>query len=88
MAETFLKEIEAWVFDFVKDKDRLALEIAKDPPVVDEKTKGTCSAFLEDTARMLLVTSGWGDYLWGSRTFCRNLLAYANQEPGNDKTPE
>ncbi|KAF3031153.1 hypothetical protein E8E11_010459 [Didymella keratinophila] len=88
VAETFSKEVEAWVSDFVEDEDRLASEIAKDPLVVDEKTKETRSAFLEDTARTLLVTRGWGDYLWGSRTFCRNPLANAKREPGDDKPPE
>jgi hypothetical protein len=87
-AEIFSKEVEAYVSDFVKDEDHLASEIAKDPLVVDEKTKKTRSAFLEDTARTLLVTREWGDYLWGSRTFCRNPLANAKREPGDDKPPE
>ncbi|KAF9698074.1 hypothetical protein EKO04_003953 [Ascochyta lentis] len=49
-AERFSKEVEACVSNLVKDKDHLASEIAKDPLVVDEKTKETRSAFLEDTA--------------------------------------
>ncbi|KAK7177855.1 hypothetical protein PSPO01_16098 [Paraphaeosphaeria sporulosa] len=51
VAETFSKEVEAQVSDFVEDPDRLASEIAKDPLVVDEKTKETRSAFLDDTAQ-------------------------------------
>jgi hypothetical protein len=87
-ADRFAKEVEAWVSDFVSDEDRLASEIAKDPLVVDEKTKETRSAFLEDTARALLVTRKWGDHLWGSRTFCRNPLVNAKREPGDDEPPE
>jgi hypothetical protein len=87
-AERFSKDVEAWVFDFVEDEDRLALEIAKDPIVVDEKTKETRSANLEDTVRALLVTREWGDYLWGSRNFCRNPLVNAKREPGDDEPPE
>lgn len=56
VAETFSKEVEAQVSDFVEDPDRLVLEIAKDPFVIDERTKETRSAFLEDTARTLLIT--------------------------------
>jgi hypothetical protein len=88
VAETFSKEVEVQVSDFVEDEDLLALEIAKDPLVVDEKTKETRSAFLEDTARTLLVIREWGDHLWGSRTFCRNPLANAKRELGDDKPPE
>ncbi|KAF3032319.1 hypothetical protein E8E12_002216 [Didymella heteroderae] len=87
-AERFSKEVEAWVSDFVEDEDRLASEIAKDPLVVDEKTKETRSAFLEDTARTLLVTRKWGDHLWGSRTFCKNPLVNAKREPGDDEPPK
>lgn len=67
-AERFAKEVEAWVSDLVKDEDRLAVEIAKDPIVLDEKTKETRSAFLEDIAHTILVTRGWGDQLWGHRS--------------------
>ncbi|KAF3025445.1 hypothetical protein E8E11_004280 [Didymella keratinophila] len=87
-AERFSKEVEACVSDFVEDEDRLMSEIAKDPLVVDEKTKETRSAFLEDTARALLVTGEWGDHLWGSRTFCRNPLVNAKREPGDNEPPE
>ena len=86
--ETFSKEVEAQVSDFVEDEDRLALEIAKDPLVIDEKANETRSAFLADTARTLLVTREWGDQLRGSRSFCRNPLFNAKQEPGNDQPPE
>jgi hypothetical protein len=88
VAETFSKEVEAQVSDFDEDPDRLALEIAKDPFVIDEKTKETRSAFLEDTARTLLITREWGDHLWGRRPFCRNPLFNAKPEPGDDKPPK
>lgn len=88
VAETFSKEVEAQVSDFVRDEDRLALEIAKNPLVVDETTDETRSTFLEDTANTLLVTRGWGDYLWGSRTFCRVPLLNARPEPDHSKPPE
>jgi hypothetical protein len=44
-AETFSKEVEAQVSGFVEDLDHLASEIAKDPLIVDEKTKESRSAF-------------------------------------------
>lgn len=88
MAETFAKEIEAWVSDFVKDEDALAVEIAKDPIVLDEKTPKSRSAFLEDTARTILITREWGDHLWGSRTFCRSPLANEKRELGGDEPPK
>ncbi|KAF3031700.1 hypothetical protein E8E11_000669 [Didymella keratinophila] len=86
-AERFAKETEAWVSDLVKDEDRLAVEIAKDPIVLDEKTKETRSAFLEDIARTMLVTRGWGDQLWGHRRFCTSPLANEKLELGDDKPP-
>ena len=88
VAETFSKEIEAWVSDFVKDEDRLAFEIAKDPIVLDKKTGKSRSAFLEDTARTILVTREWGEHLWGSRTFCRSPLANEKREPGDNEPPK
>jgi hypothetical protein len=57
-AEISAKEIEAWISDLVKDEDHLAVEIAKDPVVLDEKAKEIRSAFLEDIARSMLVTRG------------------------------
>jgi hypothetical protein len=88
VAEAFSKEVKARVSDLAEDEDRLVSEIGKDPLIVDEKTKETRSTFLEDTARTLLITREWGDHLWGSRTFCRNPLANAKREPGDDKPPE
>ena len=88
MAETFSKEIEAWVSGFVKDEDRLAVEVAKDPIVLDEQTRKSRSAFLEDTARTILVTREWGDHLWGRRTFCRCPLANEKRELGDDEPPK
>jgi hypothetical protein len=86
-AETFSKEIEAWVSDFVKNEDHLAIEVAKDP-FIDEDTKTSRSAFLEDTARTILVTRQWGDHLWGSRKFCGSPLANEKREPGDNQPPE
>ena len=86
-AERFAKEVEAWFSDLVKDEDRLAVEIAKDPIVLDEKTKETRSAFLEDIARTMLVTRGWGDQLGGHRRFCTSPLANEKLELGDDKPP-
>jgi hypothetical protein len=87
-AEKFAKEIEAWVSDLVKDEDRLAVEIAKDPVVLDAKTKEIRSAFLENIARTMLVTRGWGNQLWGHRRFCTSPLANEKRELGDDKPPE
>ncbi|KAF3036748.1 hypothetical protein E8E11_006095 [Didymella keratinophila] len=87
-AERFAKEVEAWVSDLAKDEDRLAVEIAKDPVVLDEKTKEIRSAFLEDIARTMLVTRGWGDQLWGHRRFCTSPLKNEKRELGDDKPPE
>jgi hypothetical protein len=86
-AETFAKEVEARVSDFVKNEDRLALEVKKNRIVLDEKTQETRSAFLEDAALTILVTREWGDRLWGRRTFCRTPLANAKREPGDDGPP-
>jgi hypothetical protein len=84
-AEKFAKEVEEWASDFVKDKDRLAFEIAKDPIVLDKQTKDTGSAFLEVVARIMLVTREWGDHLWG---FCTSPLHNAKPEPGDNKPPQ
>jgi hypothetical protein len=86
-AERFAKEVEAWASDLFKDEDRLAVEVAKDPIIVDEKTKETRSAFLEDIACTMLVTRGWGDHLWGHRRFCTSPLTNAKRELGDDKPP-
>jgi hypothetical protein len=88
MAETFSKELEACVSDFVKDEDRLAAEIAKDPIVIDRETKKSRSAFLEDAAHTILVTREWGDNLWGSRKYCRSPLANEKRELGDDEPPK
>ena len=87
-AERFAKEVEAWASDLVKDENRLAFEIAKDSMILDERTKETRSAFLEDTARTMLVTREWGDHLWGHRRFCTSPLANAKRELGDDKPPQ
>lgn len=63
VAEAFSKEVKARVSNLAEDEDCLVSEIAKDPLIVDKKTKETRSTFLEDTARTLLITREWGDHL-------------------------
>jgi hypothetical protein len=77
-AERFAKEIEAWASVLLKNEDRLAVEIAKDSIVLNEKTKEIRSVFLEDIARSMLVTREWGDRLWGHRRFCTSPLRTNN----------
>lgn len=90
-AEDFSKEIDAWVSDYVNNPDLLAAERAKCQvllPSLDNNPERIHNAFLEETARTILITREWGEQIWGHRKQRVVPLANEKREPGHDKPPE
>lgn len=87
-AGRFAKEMEAWVSDLVEDEESLAIEIAKNPVVLDEDNTKSRSVFLEDVAHTILIKREWGARLWGSRGFFEVPKANGKPEREDEEAPE
>lgn len=88
--ESFSKEINQWVCDFVNDPDRLITELEKRrvvPLDEEEECEHEINQVFNDIADTILVERKWGDELWGHRKHCVSPLVNGKREPGDDKPP-
>jgi hypothetical protein len=87
MVEDFSKEVDSWVSEYVNDPDLLIAELGKES-IRDAETGRSCSAFLEETARTMLVTRDWGNALWGERKNPLYPLRNEKRELGDNHPPQ